>query len=114
MAAAKSLARLGSRYAYLAAFLALLSGVFHPFIAGSSLVAVLIGVAVLFGGLAGGVLLHRAATVERRPGRFVSAGGDLIAYRTGPPGNRRVAFLAGGFVVIGVSLAYVYELTGRV
>ncbi len=82
----------GFKYIYLVAFFALLAGLFHPLITNTSFVGVIIGVLVLFVGLAGGVLLYRAATSE----------------------NRRGIFLGGGFTLIIISLYYIFQLTGRV
>jgi len=76
----------------LVVFFALLSGFFHPLITNTSFSGVLAGVLILFLGLAGGVLLHRASTHE----------------------NRRGIFLGGGFILIGISLYYIFQLTGRV
>jgi len=82
---------IGSKYIYLVAFFALLSGLFYPLINNTSFDGVLIGVLILFVGLGGGVLLYRAATSE----------------------NRRGIFLGGGFVLIAISLYYIFQLTGR-
>ncbi len=77
---------------YLIIFFALLSGFFHPLITGSSFDSVVVGVIVLFVGLAGGVLLYKAATSEKR----------------------NWIFLGGGFGLISISLFYIFQLTGRV
>ena len=82
----------GFKYIYLVAFFALLAGLFHPLITNTSFGGVIIGVMVLFVGLAGGILLYRAATSE----------------------NRRGIFLGGGFVLMVISLYYIFQLTGRV
>ena len=82
----------GSKYIYLVAFFALLSGLFYPLINNTSYDGVIIGVLILFVGLGGGVLLYRAATSE----------------------NRRGIFLGGGFVLMAISLYYIIQLTGRV
>jgi len=79
------------KYIYLVAFFALLSGLFHPLITGTSFDGVIIGVLILFVGLAGGVLLYKTATSE----------------------NRRGIFLGGGFILIVISLHYIFQLTGR-
>ena len=81
----------GSKYIYLIAFFALLSGLFHPLITDTSFDFVIVGVLILFVGLAGGVLLYKAATSEERRG----------------------VFLAGGFILIAISLHYIFQLTGR-
>lgn len=73
-------------------FFALLSGFFHPLITGASFDNVIVGVIVLFVGLAGTVLLYKAAVSHKR----------------------RIVFLGGGFGLIAISLFYIYQLTGRV
>ena len=80
------------KYIYLVAFFALLAGFFHPLITNTSFDSVIVGVLVLFVGLAGGVLLYRSATSE----------------------NKREIFLGGGFALIAISLYYIFQLTGRV
>ncbi len=79
------------KYIYLVAFFTLLAGFFYPLITDTSFDGVIIGVLILFVGLAGGVLLYRAATSE----------------------TRRGIFLGGGFAMMAVSLYYIFELTGR-
>ena len=81
----------GIKYVYLAIFFALLSGFFHPLITGAPFDSVIIGVLVLFVGLAGGVLVYKAATSDKRRG----------------------IYLGGGFGLIAISLAYIFQLTGR-
>ena len=81
----------GFKYIYLVAFFALLAGLFHPLITDTSFDGVITGVLVLFVGLAGGVLLYKAATSE----------------------NRRGIFLGGGFTLMAISLFYIFQLTGR-
>jgi hypothetical protein len=81
----------GIKYAYLIAFFALLAGIFHPIITGASFDNMIIGILVLFVGLAGSVLVYKAATSEKRRGLY----------------------LAGGFALIAISLAYIFQLTGR-
>ena len=88
---ASSKALTGFKYVYLVAFFALLAGLFHPLITNSSFDNVIAGVIVLFVGLAGGVLLYRAATSE----------------------SKRAIFLAGGFALMGISLFYIFQFTGR-
>ena len=82
----------GFKYVYLVAFFALLAGLFHPLITNTSFDNVTAGVLVLFVGLAGGVLLYRAATSE----------------------SKRAIFLAAGFALMGISLYYIFQFTGRV
>jgi hypothetical protein len=81
----------GFKYIYLVAFFTLLSGLFYPLIANASFDGVIIGVLILFVGLAGGVLLYRAATFEKKRGIFLGFGFGLIA----------------------ISLYYIFQLTGR-
>jgi len=80
------------KYIYLVAFFALLAGLFHPLITNTSFDGVITGVLVLFVGLAGGVLLYKSATSEKRRG----------------------IFLGGGFALMAISLYYIFQLTGRV
>ena len=82
----------GFKYVYLVAFFALLAGFFHPLITNTSFDSVVVGVLVLFVGLAGGVLLYKAATSEKR----------------------KEIFLGGGFTLMAISLYYILQLTGRV
>ena len=82
----------GFKYVYLVAFFALLAGFFHPLITNTSFDSVIVGVLVLFVGLAGGVLLYKSATSEKRRG----------------------IFLGGGFALMAISLYYIFELSGRV
>ena len=82
----------GFKYVYLVAFFALLAGFFHPLITNTSFDSVVVGVLILFVGLAGGVLLYKAATSEKRRG----------------------IFLGGGFALMAISLYYIFQLTGRV
>ena len=101
------------KYIYLAGFFALLSGLFHPLVAGSGLGVVIFGVLVLFGGLYGVILLYKAATLERRPSVFVNLQDNLLSYKEGSD-NRRGVFLAVGFVLVVTSMFFIYQLTGRV
>jgi len=82
----------GFKYVYLVVFFALLAGFFHPLITDTSFDSVIVGVLILFVGLAGGVLLYKAATSE----------------------NRHGILLAGGFALMAISLYYIFQLTGRV
>ena len=77
---------------YLIVFFALLAGFFHPLITNTNFDSVGFGVVVLFVGLAGGILLYKAATCEKR----------------------KIMFLGGGFGLISVSLFYIFQLTGRI
>ena len=77
------------RYAYLLVIFALLAGVFFPLITpGISYDYVIQGTATLFLGLAGGILLFKAATSD----------------------NRRGILIAIGFVLIAICLALIYHL----
>jgi len=68
------------RYAYLLAFFAFLSGIFYPLITyQTSFDAVIQGTATLFLGLAGGILLFKAITSDKRRGVFIAIGFALIA-----------------------------------
>ena len=77
------------RYAYLLAIFALLSGVFFPLITpGIPFDHVIQGVATLFLGLVGGILLFKATTSD----------------------NRRGILIAIGFALITISLVLIYQL----
>ena len=68
------------RYAYLLAFFALLAGIFVPLITyQTSFDGVIQGIATLFLGLAGAILLFKAATSDKRRGIFIAIGFALIA-----------------------------------
>ena len=67
------------QYAYLLAIFALLAGVFFPLITpGVSYDYVIQGVAILFLGLAGGILLFKATTSDNRRGILIVIGFALI------------------------------------
>ena len=80
----------GFKYVYLVVFFALLAGFFHPLITNTSSNNLVMGVLVLFVGLAGGILLYKAATSEKR----------------------REIFLGGGFTLMAISLYYIFQLSG--
>ncbi|MDX1441358.1 MAG: hypothetical protein R3237_02745 [Nitrosopumilaceae archaeon] len=82
----------GFKFVYLVMFFALLSGFFQPLVTGGSLEGVVSGVLVLFVGLFGGVLLYKSTTSE----------------------NRQIIYMGAGFALIGISLALIFQLTGRV
>jgi hypothetical protein len=82
----------GAKYVYLIIFFAFLAGVFHPIINERPLDDVIFGVIVLFVGLAGSILVYKAATSE----------------------NKRGIFLGGGFGLIAISFYYIIQFTGRV
>jgi len=68
------------RYAYLLAFFALLAGIFFPLITyQTSFDLVIQGIATLFLGLAGAILLFKAATSDKRRGVFIVIGFTLMA-----------------------------------
>ena len=68
------------RYAYLLAFFALLAGIFFPLITyQTSFDAVIKGIATLFLGLAGAILLFKGVTSDKRRGIFITIGFALIA-----------------------------------
>tara|TARA_B100000929_G_scaffold259439_1_gene223201 strand:+ start:31 stop:483 length:453 start_codon:yes stop_codon:yes gene_type:complete len=63
------------RYAYLLAFFALLAGIFYPLITSRvSFDEVIQGIAALFLGLAGAILLFKGATSDKRRGIFIGVG----------------------------------------
>ena len=63
------------RYAYLLAFFALLAGIFYPLISSrASFDEVIQGIAALFLGLAGAILLFKGATSDKRRGIFIAVG----------------------------------------
>jgi len=80
------------KYFYLFAFFALLSGFFYPVITGKNFDGTILGVPVLFVGLAGGVLLYKSAVSEQK----------------------RMVFLISGFSLIMISLFFIFKLSGRI
>ncbi len=84
--------RTGFKYVYLVMFFALLAGFFHPLITGNSFDTVVLGVIVLFVGLAGAILVYKSASSEKR----------------------RIMYFGGGFGLIAISLALIFQFTGRV
>ena len=63
------------RYAYLLAFFALLAGIFFPLITyQTSFDLVIQGIATLFLGLAGAILLYKGVTSDKRRGIFIAIG----------------------------------------
>jgi len=80
------------KYVYLIIFFTLLSGFFHPLIMETSFNPVIIGVLILFVGLAGGILLYKASISE----------------------TKREIFFGSGFVLIGISLYFIFQITGRI
>ena len=73
-------------------FFALLAGFFSPFITGHSFEEVISGVAVLFLGLIGGILVYKFFSSEKS----------------------RIIYLPIGFALIVISLGLIFQLTGRV
>ena len=68
------------RYVYLLAFFALLAGIFFPLITyQTSFDVVIQGIATLFLGLAGAILLFKGVTSDKRRGIFIAIGFALIA-----------------------------------
>ena len=68
------------RYAYLLAFFALLAGIFVPLITyQTSFDAVIQGIATLFLGLTGAILLFKGVTLDKRRGVFIAIGFTLVA-----------------------------------
>ena len=68
------------RYAYLLAFFALLAGIFVPLITyQTSFDAVIQGIATLFLGLTGAILLFKGVTLDKRRGIFIAIGFTLVA-----------------------------------
>ena len=68
------------RYVYLLAFFAFLSGIFYPLITHqTSFDPVIQGIATLFLGFVGAILLFKGATSDKRRGIFVTIGFALIA-----------------------------------
>jgi len=105
----------GFKYIYLVTFFALLAGLFYPLITNTSFTGVIVGVLVLFVGLAGGILLYRSTQFEKKRGIFEGTGG-IIVYRSiihVTSDKKRIMFLVGGFTLIVISLYYIFQLTGR-
>ena len=69
-----------SRYAYLLAFFALLAAVFSPLIMHQTSFDIIIqGIATLFLGLIGAILLFKGTTSDERRGIFIAIGFALLA-----------------------------------
>ncbi len=81
----------GAKYVYLVVFFVLLAGFFHPIITETSFDNVITGTLILFVGLAGGILVYKAATSE----------------------SKKRIFFSGGFGLIAISLYFVFQMTGR-
>ena len=80
------------KYVYLIVFFALLSGFFYPLINDQVFTDVIIGILVLFVGLAGGVLVYKATTSD----------------------NKKEIFFVTGFALIGCSLYFIFQITGKI
>ena len=92
MSETSSKIRTGFKYVYLVMFFALLAGFFHPLITGNSFDSLISGVVVLFVGLAGGILVYKSASSEKN----------------------RIIYFGVGFGLVAISLALIFQLTGRV
>lgn len=77
----------GFKYLYLVVFFTLLSGFFYPIITKTSFDIVVIGVIILFIGLAGAILLYKSTTEKRR-----------------------MIFLIAGFALISTSLYFIFQI----
>jgi len=82
----------GFKYVYLVMFFALFSGFFYPLVNHTPFEPVVIGVIVLFVGLAGGLLMYKSITGEKM----------------------KYMFLGIGLGLMGTSLYFIFQLTGRV
>ena len=80
------------KYVYLIVFFVLLSGFFSPLITDTSFDIVIEGTLILFIGLAGGILLYKATISE----------------------TKREIFFISGFALIGISLYFIFQITGGV
>ncbi len=78
----------GFKYLYLVVFFTLLSGFFYPIITKTSFDIVVIGVIILFIGLAGAILLYKSTISEKR----------------------RMIFLIAGFALISTSLYFIFQI----
>ena len=87
-----SKAKTGFKYVYLAVFFTFLAAVFNPLIKNTSFDGVISGVIVLFVGLAGGILLYKSASSEKRREIYLGVGVGLIA----------------------ISFVLIFQITGRV
>ena len=84
--------RTGFKYFYLIIFFALLAGFFHPLITDSSFELVIFGIFILFVGLGGGILLYKSTFSEKR----------------------QIMYFGLGFVLIAVSLAFIFQFNARI
>ena len=81
----------GTKYVYLVAFFALLSGIFYPVITHTSSDNVIEGILILFVGLAGAVALYKAGTANKH----------------------QKVYLITGFAILAVALVLVYAALGK-
>jgi hypothetical protein len=80
------------KYVYLIFFFALLSGMFYPIIErGANANQVIVGVLVLFVGLAGALCLYKASTSEKK----------------------QKTYLIVGFAILAIALLLVFSVAGR-
>ncbi|MBI5377928.1 MAG: hypothetical protein HZA82_04825 [Thaumarchaeota archaeon] len=87
-----SLILAGIKYVYLIIFFALLSGMFYPIIErGGNANQVVVGVLILFVGLAGALCLYKASTSEKR----------------------QKIYLIAGFAILSITLLLVFSAAGR-
>lgn len=83
MALGKNALAVGSfKYGYIIVFFMFLAGFFHPLITQTSFEIVVIGVLVLLVGLAGGILLFKAANDSRKRGLLLGIGFALMTIST--------------------------------
>ena len=87
-----TLAMDGFKYVYIIVFFMFLAGFFHPLITNTSFDIVVIGVLVLMVGLAGGIMLYKAAA---------------------DPGRRKGLMLGAGFGLMALSTLGIYYMSGR-
>jgi len=81
-----------TKYIYLIVFFSLISGAFYPLVeSGANANSVVIGVLILFFGLAGAVLLYKAGTSDKR----------------------QKTYLIAGFVILAIALLLIFAVTGR-
>ena len=82
----------GIKYVYLIFFFALLSGMFYPIIErGANANQVVVGVLILFVGLAGALCLYKSSTSEKR----------------------QKTYLIVGFAILAIALLLVFSVAGR-
>jgi hypothetical protein len=74
----KSISLSGTKYIYIIAVAALLSGIFTPITAGVELESVLFGILVIFLGLGGGILIILGINTQKYTSLKISAGLGII------------------------------------